>query len=103
MKWVVYRYNINAQEIQPYDIFHHASFASDVKKAARISVDKAVFAELLRRELFYYFGYKSEWEVFITPWVGGSDAEARKVDVRHQVLLNWDVFVDYVWGELHGG
>ena len=102
MKWVVYRYNINAQEIQPYDIFRHAGFASNVKKAARMSVDKGAFSGLLRRELFYYFDHKAEWEVVVAPWTGASEDRAVLVDVCAQVRLNWDVFVDYVWTQEKG-
>ena len=51
----------------------------------------------LRREVMYYFWSKYEWEVLISPWVGGNDDEERKVDVAWQIMNNWDVFVDYTW------
>ena len=41
----------------------------------------------------YYFWSKCEWEVLISPWVGGNDEEI-KVDVAWQIMNNWDVFVD---------
>ena len=44
----------------------------------------------------YYFWSKCEWEVLISPWVGGNDEEI-KVDVAWQIMNNWDVFVDYTW------
>lgn len=45
----------------------------------------------------YYFWSKCEWEVLISPWVGGNDDEEIKVDVAWQIMNNWDVFVDYTW------
>ena len=55
------------------------------------------FAMQLRREVMYYFWSKCEWEVLISPWVGGNDVEERKVDVAWQIMNHWDVFVDYTW------
>ena len=77
------------------NIFEHGSFREYVKKAARKVQSKEDFAMQLRREVMYYFWSKCEWEVLISPWVGGNDDEERKVDVAWQILNNWDVFVDY--------
>ena len=52
---------------------------------------------ILISEVMYYFWAKCEWEVLITPWVGGKGVEDKKVDVCWQIMNNWDVFVDYVW------
>ena len=88
--------------------------------------DKDDFAEQLKRELFYYFGSKYEWEVIITTWtthitmteldrlniekeerikkygrepysMNVNPTVAKKIDVRSQVLINFDMFLDYVW------
>ena len=59
--------------------------------------DKNSFADKLKRELQYYFWSKAEWEIIISPWLGSSNSERIKIDVYDQVMLNWDVFVDYVW------
>ena len=77
----------------------------------------------------YYFWSKCEWEVVITDWPTHitveeieelneelSRYEARwhrkpyslnvglpvqkKVSVYDQVMMNWDIFVEYVWNEL---
>ena len=76
----------------------------DIEVAFNASLDdlkkirgKAEFSEALRKNLFYYFCSKCEWEVIISPFVGGSDKEAIKIDVYDQVRNNWEVFVDYVW------
>lgn len=97
LKWNVYYHAINGDKITTFNVFDHSGFAKGVADAAKKCKDKNEFAEKLRRELFYYFGSKCEWEVLISPWIGGRNTKHRKVDVYWQVMLNWDVFVDYVW------
>lgn len=87
----------NSRSIETFNIFEHGSFREYVKKAARKVQSKEEFAMQLRREVMYYFWSKCEWEVLISPWVGGNDDEEIKVDVAWQIMNNWDVFVDYTW------
>ena len=80
----------------------------------------------MRRHLFYYYRSKCEWEVVITSWVPhitiselnrlNEERErtlkehnrepyslyvnpdvGEKIDVYEQVMLNWNLFLDYVW------
>lgn len=98
MKWNVYHYNINKKKIESYNIFNHYSFREYVKKAVRECFIKEDFVEQLKSELRYYFWSKSEWEVIITSWVGGDrEKDAVKIDVYNQVMMNFDVFANYVW------
>ena len=46
----------------------------------------------------YYFWGRSEYEVVIYPWCGGGEKESKKIDVYTQIMMNWDKFVEYVWG-----
>ena len=95
--WNVFYHNSNSRSIETFNIFEHGSFRKYVKKAARKVQSKEDFAMQLRREVMYYFWSKCEWEVLISPWVGGNDDEEIKVDVAWQIMNNWDVFVDYTW------
>ena len=97
MKWNVFYHNINKQTIETFNIFNHGRFASDVQKNLKKIKDKDEFAEELRRDLGYYFRFKSEYEVIISPWSGGRGTEDIKVDIYTQVMNNFDIFVDYVW------
>ncbi|MEE1504105.1 MAG: hypothetical protein UGF89_07680 [Acutalibacteraceae bacterium] len=126
MKWFVYCCSANNKEIKEYNIFNHSGFYDDVVKKLKKCETKEEFAEELRRELFYYYGSKCEWEIIITDWPTHIDTNelnrlnaereetnkkynrdpyslcvepkvAKKVDVYSQVRNNWDVFVDYVW------
>lgn len=126
MEWNVYYHDFNTKEIKIFNIFEHSSFREYVKKAAKEYKTKEEFAEQLKRELFYYFGSKCEWEVIITSWTTRitideldrlnkerertikeygrepyslyvSPETAEKIDVRDQVMNNFDIFLDYVW------
>ena len=126
LEWNVYTHDFNGKKIKVFNIFNHGRFLEDVKKDLKKCEAKEEFAEKLRGHLFYYYGSKCEWEVVITSWtphitiseLNRLNAErdralkehnrepyslyvnpdvAEKVDVYSQVLLNWDVFVEYVW------
>ena len=98
MKWNVYNYNINTKRIEIFNIFEHGAFKKYIKIASQKCKTKDDFLDQLRRELFYYFCSKSEYEVIISPWVGGDrEKDSIKVDIYSQVMNNWEVFSNYVW------
>lgn len=102
MHWRVFAENFNGKRIEEYDIFEHYSFAEDVKKAYRkYRNDFDAFSEKVRGLLFYYFRSKCEWEVIVGAWPPSERVPERKVDVYEQVILNWDVFIEYVWTRCH--
>lgn len=102
MHWRVICEDFNGRRIADYDIFEHYSFAEDVKKAyGKHRNDFGAFSENVRGLLFYYFNSKCEWEVVVSAWPPSDRVSERKVDVYEQVMLNWDVFIEYVWTRCH--
>ena len=97
MVWNVYYHNFNQNKIEVKNIFSHGSFRKDVVDALWMCKVKWAFAEELRMELAYYFRSRAEWEIVIKPWCGGGDYKGIKIDVYDQVMLNFDIFVDYCW------
>ena len=126
LEWNVFSHDFNKKEIETYNIFNHGRFLEDVKKNLKKCETKEEFAELLRRDLFYYFGSKCEWEIVITSWVPHITVEeldrlnaerektlkeynrepyrlyvnpdvSEKIDVYSQVLMNFQHVVDYLW------
>lgn len=126
MQWNVLYHNVNTHNIDEYNIFKHGGFNTDVEKLLKKDLSKDEFALQLKRSLMYYFWSKAEWEVVITsltPDITPDELDrlnreyeeynkkwehyplvvdvnlsiAKKVDVYQQVMLNWQVFVDYVW------
>ena len=102
MHWNVIHYDLNGRKITDFDIFDHWRFKEDVEKAYKKHKDDFdAFAEKVRGLLFYYFGSKCEYEVIVSAWPPSDRVPERKIDARDQVLMNWDVFIDYVWTRCH--
>ena len=102
MHWRVFVDDFNGKRIVDYDIFEHHGFAEDVRKAYRKHrTDFDAFVKKVRGSLLYYFHSKCEWEVVVGAWVASDRTPERKVDVYEQVMLNWDVFIEYVWTRCH--
>lgn len=126
LEYYVYYYNFNSHSIKKFNIFNHGRFLEDVKKDLKKCETKKEFAEELHKDLIYYFWSKAEWEVIITPCISrisiselnrlNEEREktlkkynrepyslyvnpdiSEKIDIYEQVMLNWDLFVDYVW------
>lgn len=96
IEWNVFYYNINRKKIDTYNIFEHGSFVRYVKEAINEHKNKEKFEQQLKSELRYYFGEKCEWEILLSPWVS-DEKVAVQINVYEQVMLNFNVFVDYVW------
>ena len=103
--WNVFLENFNAKRIDVYNIFKHTALCDDLAKSLKKNKDdKEAFASDLKRSLMYYYWSKCEYEIILTSWPEMKGFHDEKVDVYDQIMLNWDVFLDYVWTnreELH--
>lgn len=126
LQWNVLCHNINTKSIEVYNIFKHVSFFDDIKKLFKKNLPKDEFALQLKRDVMYYFWSKAEWEIILTSfptYIDSSELDrlneehiefneqfghypyksninldiGRKIDVYEQIMMNWQVFVDYVW------
>ena len=106
LEWNAYIGNFNSRRIETWNIFKHGGFVEDFGKfAKKLEYNKELteeqkkeqFAEMLRRELAYYYRLKCEWEVVIDHWPHCDNAVQLKIDVYDQLRLNWERFVDYTW------
>ena len=127
MVWNVYRCDINSRQVEIYNIFEHGGFIDAVKKLMKKKIKKDEFSEELRIIVGYFFRARIQWEMSICfypvnvgreeierviderekfyrkegkfPYLQGIDVESvKKIDVYEQVKLNWEIFLDYVWG-----
>lgn len=123
---MVYRHDINKRKIVEFNIFDHWRFQEIVKKDLKKYKTREEFAEKLKGHLMYYFWSKYEYEVVISSFPVHikkeelnrindefkADTEKHghepygmwvcpdvgsKIDIYNQVMLNFEVFVDYVW------
>ena len=98
--WNVCYYSYNAKDFKIFNIFEHRSFAECVSKIMTSPWEsKRFFGDAVRKELMYYFWSKSEYEIILESWPVGDNH--KKIDIYDQVMLNWDRFVDYLWGEIN--
>ena len=126
MVWNVYRRNFNTKELEKYNVFSHWSFRESLERMAKRRLNRENFDKHLRREVMYYFWSKCEWEVIITSWPAYITSEeltrlnkeleeerqrygrnprilnvrlreGDKIDVYNQLMLNWELFSEYVW------
>lgn len=51
----------------------------------------------------YYFWSKCEWEIILSDFPPSKKFQEKKVDVYEQVMLNWDIFINYVWNQYNFG
>lgn len=95
MSWNVWRHDHNKRKIISWNIFEHYNFYKDVIRDLRDFDNKEEFARALNSNLLYYFWCKSEYEIILGPWNGVADE--RKIDIYQQIMLNKELFLDYVW------
>lgn len=95
--WNVYIADVNQNRIDVYNIFQHSSFVEDCKKVIEESNTKDEFGEGIQRCLMYYFWSKCEWEIVLSDFPPYEKFKKEKIDVYDQVMLNWNVFIEYFW------
>lgn len=95
--WNVFYYNMSSKKVVHFNIFKHSRFNRAVQELLKDFDTKEEFAKELQSELMYTFRCKSEYEVIISPFAIGQSDSNVKVDIYTQVMLNWEIFVDYVW------
>lgn len=113
LEWYVYRYNINADKIEPFNIFNHWKFCEDLEKARKKYKVPEEFVERLKSELKFYFWSKAEYEliieftnddhIYLTPWCGCRNPEEAQIEVTDELGINWQEFAGcHIWGQIYG-
>ena len=100
MQYNVFMEDFNGREIVTFNIFRHGAFREDCRKnAKKYKDDREKFLEEVRRDLQYYFWSKCEYEIVLTTLIESPHRPFKeaKIDVYDQVMMNWDIFADYIW------
>ena len=106
LTWNVYVYNFNNRGIETRNILGKESvIIRDVLEKAKSEYKENVpdydkFKEEVRNVVMYYYWAKCEWEVIISAWPPNENAKEEKVDVYSQVMLNFDIFYNYIYTNL---
>lgn len=99
-EWYVYVQDINAREIEKFNVFRSYNFLNGCKKTfKKYQKDKVMTKDELSKEIkdwaMYSFWSKCEYEIVVSGWV--SKGNERKIDVYDQLNMNWDSFFQYVY------
>lgn len=97
LEWNVYRINHMKDKVEIFNVFEHWHFQEVVLDRLKNCDTKEAFSAALRSQVMYCFGWKYEYEICITSLFSHREETDEKIDIRHQLLLNWDRFVDYLW------
>lgn len=123
LEWNVFVHNFNGKGIEKYNIlggFMLSELVRIKKKCKKDGVENfEVFSSEVKSTIMRHYWSRSEWEVIITSWPPHIDKNEldrlvkekenvkycayvnldveRKVDVYEQIMLNWDVFINYLW------
>lgn len=96
--WNVYIDDINKNKIKIHNIFSHYRFVDYcVKDLEKCKDDKDLFREKVKSNLMYCYWSKCEWEIAISPLIPCKNNYESKIDVYDQVMLNFDIFFEYIW------
>ena len=96
LSWFVYC-KIN-ESIEPYDVFTHYKFKQSVIEAYLDCNNYADFCMKVLAEAQYYFHSHTEYELILTDIM--SNAFNKKVSIFSQLYVNWENFINYIWGIL---
>jgi hypothetical protein len=98
--WKVWRYDINANKIEEYNILKYKE--SLIKKLKKQCVNIEDFSEKLHGQMRYYYWARSEHEliiefndnrVLLSPWCGRNDAKC--VEVFSDSSFDWLGFAEH--------
>ena len=102
LEWNVIYGDFNSGKIEVYDIFDHYGFLIDCREVYKMyGDDKEKFEKEIKWRLGYHFRFKCEWEVIVSHWPPAkknSRFKDRKIDAYTQIDINWNRFIDYLWG-----
>ena len=97
LEWNVYIENFNKKEIEVYNIFNHGGFWNDIVVSKNKYKEKEDFLEDVKKRLMHHYWSRCEWEIILSGWPPSTKFNNKKIDVYQQVLLNWELFSNYLW------
>ena len=102
LEYNVYVENFNSRKIEVYNIFKYNNLENIFKEIKKETNSKEEFLEKVKRELQYRYWSKCEWEIILSEWppVKDDSFKREKIDVYDQIMLNWNIFSEYVWNNI---
>lgn len=98
LTWNVYCFDVNAKKFKVRNVFNLSTrFNKDFEnlKTKALSMTKQEFSDELMLIARYTYWARCEYELLLCDFP--SESEKTKIDIFHQLVTNWERFVDYVW------
>lgn len=102
LKYYVLTEDYGTGEITKFNVFDSVTFKRRIEELHKNGKKYKLIqlVEEVKSALFYSFASKSEYEIIVKPFVGNKNCKETKIDVYKQVMLNFDLFIDYLFYEL---
>lgn len=100
LDYKVWYCDVNKKEIMQWNVFEHYSFDEECKKEFINCKTFDEFSEHIKSVVHYYFWRKCEYEVIICDVFYEHDSIYYKTDVYEQIMMNYDLFIDYTYKQL---
>lgn len=129
LTWKVFIEDINSRKIKKYDIFASGNWEEIARDLKESTKDKQEFEIEFKNKLMHQYWSRCEYEVIITSWppyITSKEIErlngeidkiiksggrtpirmsprlevSQKIDVFEQLMLNWNIFIDYVYSNV---
>lgn len=97
-EWIVVCRNPEDGKLKAVNIFEHGTFLADCIDAACEYDERNGFFQAIKRSLLRNFWCVPEWEIYINASNEPGSFKCR-VDAYDQVVLNWHIFCEYLWGK----
>ena len=102
LTWKVKNYLCNSNKIWDYDVLKYRE--DQIKKFKKKCATKEEFSEAMRREMYWQYWSRAEYEVIIEiddndriwlkPWVGCRNPDEVKIDVTDEKDFDWRSFAE---------
>lgn len=103
LHWKVYKSDFNRKIIEEVDVLDYSIIKEEIVKDFKEATTLEEFKEKVRKDLMYHFWSKCEYEIILSHWPSlGDKGKELKIDIYDQIMLNYDVFIKYVWNTLQG-
>lgn len=95
--WNVVISSRNTGKFLRWNVFNNIIFSEQVTKALKKYKSIEDFAAQVKSWAMYCFWSKCEYEVIISHWPPSDRYKDAKIDVFDQLMLNFPLFVEYIW------
>lgn len=93
------RYDPNKKDFVYFNVLHEGVVA-EITKRTKKAKTKNDFELEVKCICQYHYWSRYEYELLFVQYTSNENRHVVKTDAYYQLRMNWDRFIDYLWGEL---